>query len=300
METTSQMLSRVEMPTLRGDCLWVLSDYSFENPASDFDTVALLVTAPNTLGFWNDLRIEVRKVFLRDGRSVCWKKLNSDTRRNAAFLPFLRAANQIRGLSIAFAFHRSSEFQVPADGLEKLQESLQLSLDWKPRRFKQMFRIAYCTAMMVAGLSSSGQHIHWVSDHDASFANNALETDTMRVFMMLLNTFLPHQLGQIYYGTTASGVEPDFQEDLAAIPDLMCGASCEIFTSIKREYTDIPLIYSRLPRLERRAQEYWQWYANGQWPLKRYICAFESRDRRNPAVKILDPKNIVSRLHIAN
>ena len=143
--------------------------------------------------------------------------------------------------------------------------------------------------MLVAGLSSPGQDIHWVSDEDAAFANEPIENDTISVFMNLLKVFLPHRLGQIRYGTTACGEEPLFQEDLIAIPDLMCGAACEILTSIKREYVDIPEVYSRLPELPSRSQEFLKWYASGPWPLKRYICSFEAREGRCPSVEIMHP-----------
>jgi hypothetical protein len=115
-----------------------------------------------------------------------------------------------------------------------------------------MFRIASCTAFLMAGLSNPGQDIHWVSDQDSAFANEAKEMDTISVFSQLLTMFLPHKLGQVRYGTTADGVQPLLQEDLVAIPDLMCGATAELFTAIKREYTDIPDIFAMLPKLGNR------------------------------------------------
>jgi hypothetical protein len=270
-----------------------LSDYGFDNPASDFDVVGLLILDPEASADWNCLRAEVRAKLLGDGRSMSWKKLNSDSRREAAFLPFLRAANHICGLSIALGFHRDPAFRIPADGIRPFLESLHLSANWKTRGFEKMFRIAYCTSMLVAGLSSPGQDIHWVSDQDDAFANEVIEKDTVGVFAKLLTIFSPHKFGQVRYGTTAQGVEPLLQEDLIAIPDLMCGAACEILTAIKREYTDIPEIYSRLPRLASRPQAFLKWFGSGPWPLKRYICAFESRKGRAASVKILDPSLLV-------
>jgi hypothetical protein len=289
METLAQMLGRVALPVIRGRSLWVLSDYSFDNPASDFDVVGLLVADPEASGDWNYLRSEVRAKLLGDRRRMSWKKLNSDSRRQTAFFPFLKAADHICGLSIALAFHRDPAFQIPADGLRRFQDSLHLSVNWKPRNFEQMFRIAYCTAMLVAGLSNPGQDIHWVSDQDPAFANEPIEKDTVSVVVKLLNIFSPHKLGQLRYGTTACTGSDLLEEDLAAIPDLMCGAACEIFTSMKREYTDIPQIYSRLPKLTSRPQEFLKWYASGPWPLKRYICSIESRKGRASSVGILHP-----------
>jgi hypothetical protein len=194
METLARMLSQVALPHFQGRSVWVLSDYSFDNPASDFDVVGLLFVDPETLGDWLALRSKVRETFLRDQRSMSWKKLNSDSRRQAAFLPFLRAANQIYGLAIALAFHRVPAFAIPPDELRRCLDSFQLSTDCKPRLFQQMFRIASCTAMLVAGLSRPGQDIHWVSDEDAVFANEPIEKDTISLFTMLLRKFVPHQL----------------------------------------------------------------------------------------------------------
>lgn len=248
MEGLARLFGRVTMPAIRGPSLWVLSDYSFDNPASDFDVVGLLVAAPEASGDWKYLRSEVRAKLLSDGRRMSWKKLNSDWRRQAAFLPFLRAADRICGLAVALAFHRDSAFQIPNDALDRFVTAFHLSADWKPRHLQHMFRIAYCTAMIVAGLSKPGQDVHWVSDQDTVFATEPREIDTIGVFSSLLGVFSPHDLGQVRYGTTEYGAEPLFQEDLAAVPDLMCGAASEILTTIKREYTEMPDIYSALPK----------------------------------------------------
>lgn len=234
-------------------------------------------------------RREVREQLLSDGRSMSWKKLNSDSQRQAAFFPFLQAADHIPGLAITLAFHRHSDFEIPRDDIERFQDGFHLLADWKSRNLKQMFRIASCTAFLIAGLSNPGQEIHWVSDQDAAFANEPKETDTISLFSQMLTTFLPHKIGQVYHGTTAHGVETLLQEDLVAIPDLMCGATAELFTAIKREYTDIPDIYAMLPKLTNRPRQFLQWYSSSDWPLKRYICTFEGRKGRPSSAGILHP-----------
>ena len=289
MKALSEQLSGLTMPLLRGPRLWVLSDYSFGNPASDFDVVGILVADPQALGHWNCWRSEVRERLLPDRRTMSWKKLNSDWRRESAFFPFLVAANQIHGLAVAIAFHRNTEFDLPTHGLSRFKDSLNLSAEWKPRQFEQMFRIAYCAATFIAGLSSPGQHFHWISDQDHVFANETIEKDTVSVVVQLLNMFSPHKLGELRYGTTGITKEDLVEEDLAAIPDLMCGATCEIATAIKRKYTDFPQIYTELPKLTRRPQEFLKWYSSDHWPLKRYICTFEARNGKEPSLGIMHP-----------
>ncbi len=293
METLSRMLGSVALPTFRGRSLWVVSDYSFDNPDSDFDVVGLLLADPEASGAWNQLRQAVRAECLVDSRRMSWKRLNSDSRRQAAFLPFLRAADHIHGLALTLAFHRDPAFQLPVDRLDRFRVAFRLSANWKAHNLQNMFRIASCVAMLVAGLSSPEQAIHWVSDQDPAFSNETMENDTVGVFAKLLTVFSPHKLGEVRYGSTGSGAEPLFQEDLASVPDLMCGATCEIITALKREYHDLPRIYAKLPELTTRPREFLNWYGSEGWPLKRYICSFECRDGRPPSVGILPPELLV-------
>jgi hypothetical protein len=226
---------------------------------------------------------------------MSWKKLTGDARREAAFTPFLEAANRINGLAITLAFNRDPSFQVPPDGPLRLREALALSANWKPRIFENMFRVAYCTAMLIAGLSNPGQNIHWVSDEDPVFANESFESDTTHVLTELLRLFLPHGLGEIRYNTTAHGQEPLLQEDLVAVPDLMCGATCEIMTAIKRKYAEIPEGPADLPELADRPRAFLDWYAGGPCPLKRYVCTFEVRKGGVLRAWVLPP-NLLFRL----
>jgi hypothetical protein len=270
----------------------VSSDYSLDNCKSDFDVVGILVLDPDALGRWDYFRTEVRKTFLRDSRTMSWKKLNSDRRRKCAFFPFLVAANQIHGLAVTIAFHRNPEnpeFEIPRDELRPFVDFLNLSVEWKARQFQQMFRIASCTATFIAGLSSPNQHIRWVSDRDRLFANDAIAKGTVGVVVRLLNVFSPHKLGELHYGTTEITKEDLVEEDLGAIPDIMCGATSEIITAMKRKYSDFPRIYTNLPRLSRRAENFLKWYADAHSPLKRYICAFETRKGKVPSLGVLHP-----------
>jgi hypothetical protein len=143
--------------------------------------------------------------------------------------------------------------------------------------------------MLVAGMSRPGQEILWVSDQDPAFANEARENDTASVFGKLLTLFAPHKLGPVHYGTTASGAEPLFQEDLVAVPDLFCGATCEFFTSAKKEYGNLPRIGVKISSLDSRTHAFLKWYASGPWPLRRYICSIENRKGERPTVGILTP-----------
>ncbi|HKI36802.1 MAG TPA: hypothetical protein VKA46_33420, partial [Gemmataceae bacterium] len=193
LATLSRLLGGVAMPVVRGRCLWVATDYSFDNAASDFEVIGLLLADAENAGIWNEARREVRERLLRDGRSMSWKKLNSDSQRQAAFFPFLQAADHIHGLSVTLAFHRHPEFQIPRDSVERFQDGFHLSADWKPRNLQQMFRIASCTAFFIAGLSNPDQDIHWVSDQDSAFANEAKEKGRNRPSATVPRRRRPHR-----------------------------------------------------------------------------------------------------------
>ncbi len=61
-----------------------------------------------------------------------------------------------------------------------------------------------------------------------------MENDTLKVMMNFLKVFLPHKLQEIHYGNTGHGIEPIFQEDLVAIPDLMCGVATSTVSGYRR------------------------------------------------------------------
>ncbi|WP_254508752.1 hypothetical protein [Anatilimnocola floriformis] len=289
MASLESLLQQVPLPTFTGDMLWVATDYSFDNSKSDFQTVGLLLADPASMGDWYQQRNAVRQRYLRDLRSMSWKKLPGDKQREAAFFPFLEAASQINGLAITLAYHRDSAFQLPAEGATRFRETLGLTANWKPQTFENMFRVASCTALLVAGLSNPGQAIHWLSDEDPVFANASIESDTTRLFNALLRLFQPHPIGEVRYNTTKDGAEQLLQEDLVAVPDLMCGATCEVITAIKREYVDLPEVALKLPGISERAQAFLNWYASDSLKLKRYICTFEGRGEEPSRVWVLPP-----------
>ncbi len=289
IKTFANLLTRVPLPSLQCKSLWIASDFSLTNRASAFDVIGLLIADANGLADWDNLRRRVRSKHLGDVRTLSWKKLKSDSRRNAAFLPFLRAADFIPGFAVTLAFHKNPAFQIPPESLSQLQKALGLSAEWKGPDFEHVFKIAYCAATLVAGISSPNQDIYWVSDKDAAFINAQRSRETLTVFAKLLSLLSSHKLGQVHYGTTACTREDLFEEDLVAIPDLMCGATCEILTAIKNEYVEIPDIYAQMPKLDARAQSLLNWYSSGPFPLRRYICSFEHRKGRPSSVGILQP-----------
>ena len=287
MQTLAAKISTTALPQLRGETLWISSDYSFDNPASHYDVIGLLLADPESSFGWEECRRQVRSQHLHDNRRMAWKRLN-DRRRQSAFFPFLCAADHIHGLCVTIAIDRDPAFRISTpELLAQYHGRPWLKANWNPETFEQSVRIAFLTALFVAGLSSPGQDILWISDQDAVFANESFHRDTGTLFTKLLNAFSSHTFGQISIGTTVITESDLLEEDLASIPDLMVGATCEILTCMRREFGHMPRIVVEMPSLSDRAEHFVQWLQDESRPLKRLICVLESRADRGFSVGTL-------------
>lgn len=276
IEKLSARLSKEDLPVFDGETLWISSDYRFSDPTVDFDTIGILISNPDASDDWNRLRTQVRAQLLGE-RRMAWKRLN-DRRRQEAFFPFLSAANTLQGLCVAVAIERIPEFRFTTRELIGQYRGRDwLSADWKTETAEQLFRITYFTAFFVAGLSKPGQDIIWISDQDPVFANEVFHRDTGTLFTKFLNAFTRHGFGQISIGTTAITESDLLEEDLAAIPDLLCGASAMMLTSAKRKFGQIPRIPIDLDRQDDRTSNFLHWFADTSNPLKRHMCVIEQR-----------------------
>jgi hypothetical protein len=287
MQTLSARISQTVLPEMCGETLWISSDYSFGNPASQYDVVGLLLATPESSFGWEERRKHARSKYLRDKRRMAWKRM-SDSRRQDAFFPFLHAADHIDGLCVTIAFDRDPVFRISTpEILAQYHGRSWLTANWNPETFEQAIRIASLTALFVAGLSSPGQNVLWISDQDAVFANETFHRDTGALFTRLLSAFSSHAFGQISIGTTAMTESDLLEEDLASIPDLMVGATCEVLTCIRRKFRHVPRIIVDMPHLSARAGNFVQWLRDENQPLKRRMCVLERCSDRGFSVGVL-------------
>jgi len=87
-------------------------------------------------------------------------------------------------------------------------------------------------ALLLGGISCSGQNIYWVSDEDQIVANDERKSDAARMLSAYTSLYVQHPLGELGIGTTALDPGDRGEEDLAAIPDLVAGALAESVTAI--------------------------------------------------------------------
>jgi hypothetical protein len=274
IRATYNQLRGVDFPDCCGPTLYVTSDYSDQNKQQSYDVIAILLLDPDRSPAWPAAIRRVRQEFLSDGRRMAFKNLN-DTRRQRAFFPFLDAANELHGACIAVAIEKTvPRIWTTPETLTTWGETL-VAARWTDYQFERLMRIAGFLAMFIAGLSSRDQDIIWISDQDNLFANETFANDTGRMLARLLPLFLQHSVGQLMIGTTAIDPGDRGEEDLAAISDLVAGASAELLTRMKEHYGKIPSgIITDLPQMPTKTDKFFEWFADHSHPLKRVGIVF--------------------------
>jgi hypothetical protein len=204
---------------------------------------------------WMRERIHVREKYLHDDRRMSFKGLNDSYRRNA-LIPFLKAADHIRGLSIVFAIDkRVRNF----GGFEGLQEWLTreeiIGAKWKTDSFNRMVTVTHVISVLLGLITKKGQNVTWISDADETFATESHRQDCAKLMGRFSSLYVHHGMGQLAIGTTELDEGDRLEEDLAAIPDLSAGAISELLTSVRNELGNIPGIPYLGPRKVSRKTE---------------------------------------------
>lgn len=219
--------------TLAGDTLYIASDYSGEDSRSPYDVLSFLLVSPADTTAWQILRTGVRKAHLGDGRRMAFKNLK-DRVRAAAAPAFLGAARTLPGLCVTIAINKRITDLSHGPLLLERPDGLTLRHGWTPKAIERMARTAHFVALLIAKYSSPGQNVYWMSDEDQLFANLAMSKDLVDVLGMWSGLYVAHDLGEAGVGTTAMDPGDRFEEDLAAIPDLVAGATREFLMAVSK------------------------------------------------------------------
>ncbi|MDA8562852.1 hypothetical protein N9L06_00205 [Mariniblastus sp.] len=275
MQSLSRKLDEYGFPDLRGDKLWVGSDYVFGNKNSDFDIVSVVLVSPERTGCWHQGLIELREKSPLGNRRMGFKSLGDSIRRNA-LVPFLKAAEHISGTVVSIAIDKAVTPRLLFTP-EQLQDVSWCRAKWRPVQLNRMCLVAHFAAFLVAGLTKDSQNLMWISDQDDIFANATFSLDTGNTFTRFLNAYSAHSYGNIAIGTTQI-CEPDlFEEDLAAIADITAGGTAELLTEIKNQNGVVPHATVKLQGLPYRTQVFWDWFSDQRSGLKKIGCTFEQR-----------------------
>lgn len=256
--------------------LLVASDYGGEHASAYYQTISLLVAdMRGVVASWDLTRRKLRSRFASDGRRLSYKKLG-DRQRARMLLPFLAAANQLPGVIATFLIDRRIETFFSSD-IDITGELVIDSTYWKPKAFEKLLRVAHFGSLLIAGMSSQGQNILWITDQDAITANLKKHTEATKVIASVLSGYLSHSVGHIRIGTAQSDDGSLNIEDLLAIPDVVAGAWAEVSSHVARRFGRLahPVHVMATKNLLRKAHEILLWHSEARHSLKRIAFVIE-------------------------
>jgi hypothetical protein len=277
VETISRILSTQELPDLDGSLLYVLSDYGGSHKESRYLTTSILIASLEDSQEWEFRRTWVRKSYLADGRRMSFKGLN-DRQRRMALVPFLEAADLIRGVCVTFVVHKSINLLcIPKGKGKETKISLGLGAPWGEIALERAIRLVHFVSLLIGGFSQPNQDVYWISDEDELFASSIFSKDIAKLASGFTSHYARHELGELGVGTTTIDEGDRVEEDLAAVPDLAAGAVAEIATNIARVSRGyLPDgVALEVPRTSEKTQVLTSWLADEKQRLKRPIISFD-------------------------
>jgi hypothetical protein len=260
-------LPRNKFPILSGPTLVACTDTSGAQRGSRYIVAGVLIVDIENSGNWNRDRMRIRNNFLRNNRRMSYKNMN-DGQRRAALMPFLRAADDIRGLCFVMAFDKRLGNLCTCEGLyDRAKREGIIKGRWKASNFDQMMRMVQLVSSLLASVATRGQHIFWISDLDDCFSTELMKADTAAMMSSFTSQYIKHELGELGLGTTELDEGDRFEEDLAAIPDLAAGAVCDLLNEMHQHFGMVPQIRTLVPRLRPKTDAITSWFFDNRGSL---------------------------------
>ncbi|WP_140793852.1 hypothetical protein [Myxococcus xanthus] len=238
MNSISDMIREEEwrdpdlLTSLRGGkTLLVASDYGGEHAKASFRSLSFLVADLEGCGLWEDLRVSVRRQFLRDLRRMAFKSLR-DKRRADALVPFLRSADCIPGVLATFLIDRRIKTVFMKTPPEEIEDPNLSPETWNPKVFEKLCLLGHIGGLLVSGLSAPYQDVLWITDEDEIAPNKEQHYRAAKVIGTQMLGYSPHNMGHFRLGTTKSDTGKLDLEDLVAVPDLAAGAMADVLDEL--------------------------------------------------------------------
>lgn len=259
----------------------ILSDYSGQHKNSLYEAYSFLVTNMEAISEWTEIRREFRERWLPDGRRISFKQLN-EKMRGRAYPHYLAACSFLKANIITFLVHRNIKCFI--DGGASSFMSLFpecFSSQTKHGTAEKMIRLSTFLSVVITGLRQENQRAFWFSDHD-----EALETYERREGFAKLSTYLQLNFSKwsrpadVIFGTTGDPSIPCWVEDLAALPDIFCGAYCQIGNILPSFYgkETWTKMFNSSSVIDKRPRILGDWLAAGHSNLRHILVRTEIED----------------------
>lgn len=207
--------------------LLIASDYGGEHPTATHYIYCYLVVKGGTQS-WLAAMDATRRRSLPNGRTMSYKRLD-DSYRQAALIPFLKAAANLDGHLVAIAVDKRKKWLSTAPKTyEKFRKDLGLTAKWNRRSFESMMRKVQFSAVILPIWSQPYTNLFWITDQDEFVANDSRHDDALRTAARVNGMHASHPLGILRFNTTGQDPEAIEREDLCAIPDLASGMLSEV------------------------------------------------------------------------
>ncbi|OAN61546.1 hypothetical protein A7X12_23380 [Sphingomonas sp. TDK1] len=266
--------------------LLIASDFGGEHAGSSHLVYCYLVIRG---GFadWSEVIRDARAKFLRDGRTMSYKKLG-DPMRQQALISFLAAAANLDGHLVAVAVDKKKKWLSTApDVADDFRQSLGLRANWNPRAFEAMARKVHLAGILISLWARPYTNVTWITDEDAFVANEVRHDDALLAAARFSSFYSPFPMGVYRLNTT--GQDPAFRdyEDLCAIPDLAAGMLSEISTRLSK----VAVWEDRMRRvldggLPTKTEIIADWFWDVNMPLRKSLISIDVEGERYGVRKI--------------
>jgi hypothetical protein len=256
-----------------GPMLMIGSDYAGQHQRCRYESVALLLANTADLGDWVSQTDEIRRRYLRDRRRFAFSKLG-DKRRRRALGPFLEAANAVPGVLVAVLISKRAR-SLFLHNNEPLPPHLKHYGHWDRTALERMLRIVHLVGFFLAGLSSPGQNVVWITDEDDVAANATRLRELTDLAAAVSASYLDHNLGHLRVSTTAIDTGP-VAEDFVAIADLTAGALADYLTHCGGVAAFGRGVMTPVPTdLVPKTRTILNWLSDNSQPLRRLVYVME-------------------------
>ncbi len=256
--------------------LFLGSDYSGESPDSPYIVFSFLLTSLESLAKWEPKRLHVRLTHLSDSRRISFKRL-ADGQRRRALRPFLKAANDLSGLSFSVAVSKQCDTLFAASPPLNLNNpDFAAYRKWKPAVLDKTFFILHMLGVLLGGLAAPAQDVIWITDEDSIAANDQRVRELTQLFAWISSQYLDFDLGHCRCGTSRCDDGSRQIEDLLAIPDLIAGALAEQMALRNEDQEGMSKIFwMHRGDFSNKTKDITWWYSESHSSLKRILCIID-------------------------